>query len=103
MLTFIQNSSRISEPKHLQHEQQLIPEAPIASNKLLDNGGMEEIQATRNWRQLAADLRLYNKARMVPANFLRDLRHLDSTQSREAHKVAVIYVSRDQEVIIPLR
>lgn len=28
----------------------------------------------------------------VPANFPRDLRHLDNTGSREVHKIAVIYV-----------
>ncbi|KAI6202932.1 hypothetical protein M3Y94_00498200 [Aphelenchoides besseyi] len=51
------------------------------------------------WRQFAADLRLFCKARAAEseANFSRDLRHLDQTASREFHKVAVIYVARGQE------
>lgn len=37
-------------------------------------------------------------AKDSPSNFQRDLRHLDSTICREVHKVAVIFVGKDQQV-----
>lgn len=50
------------------------------------------------WRQFVADLQFIEKVRNVSANFYREIRHLDSTFSREVHKVAIIYVGKDQEV-----
>lgn len=54
------------------------------------------------WRSLAADLRLFPGARQIPPGFSREIRHLDHTYSREMHKVAVIYVSKGQEVSLLL-
>lgn len=53
---------------------------------------------TCNWRQFLSDFNLLEKSKEVPANFYRDIRHLDSSMSREVHKVAVIFVGKDQEV-----
>lgn len=50
------------------------------------------------WRQFVADLQFIEKVGNVSANFYREIRHLDSTFSREVHKVAIIYVGKDQEV-----
>lgn len=51
-----------------------------------------------SWRQFASDFRLLDRIRAAPANYQRDVRHLDGTLSREVHKVAVIYVGPGQEV-----
>uniref|UniRef100_A0A1I7Y6R0 Rap-GAP domain-containing protein n=1 Tax=Steinernema glaseri TaxID=37863 RepID=A0A1I7Y6R0_9BILA len=49
------------------------------------------------WRQFASNFQLIQSASNVPSNYIRDLRHLDGTLAREAHKVAVIYVAPGQE------
>ncbi|KAK0424217.1 hypothetical protein QR680_008553 [Steinernema hermaphroditum] len=49
------------------------------------------------WRQFASNFQLIQSAANVPSNYIRDLRHLDGTLAREAHKVAVIYVAPGQE------
>ncbi|CAL2030121.1 unnamed protein product [Caenorhabditis brenneri] len=49
------------------------------------------------WRSLSASLGFVPLVSQVHSNFLRDLKHLDQTASREVHKVAVIYVADTQE------
>ncbi|TKR93306.1 hypothetical protein L596_007789 [Steinernema carpocapsae] len=49
------------------------------------------------WRQFASNFQLIQSASNVPSNFIRELRHLDTTLTREPHKVAVIYVAPGQE------
>lgn len=49
------------------------------------------------WRSLSASLGFVPLVSQVHSNFLRDLKHLDQTSSREVHKVAVIYVADTQE------
>ncbi|CAB3407059.1 unnamed protein product [Caenorhabditis bovis] len=49
------------------------------------------------WRSLAASLGFVPSVSSVHQNFLRDLKHLDSTSSREVHKIAVIYVGEGQD------
>lgn len=49
------------------------------------------------WRSLSASLGFVPLVSQVHTNFLRDLKHLDQTSSREVHKVAVIYVGEGQE------
>jgi len=68
-------------------------------NPLFSNSpsALQGRKITAAWRQFTADFRLFDKAKEAPTNFQRDLRHLDTTLSREVHKVAVIYVGREQE------
>ncbi|ULU09399.1 hypothetical protein L3Y34_014066 [Caenorhabditis briggsae] len=49
------------------------------------------------WRSLSASLGFVPLVSQVHTNFLRDLKHLDQTSSREVHKIAVIYVGDTQE------
>lgn len=49
------------------------------------------------WRSLSASLGFVPLVSQVHQNFLRDLKHLDQTSSREVHKIAVIYVGDTQE------
>ena len=56
-----------------------------------------EINPMRSWRKFAADFQLLKSVHSAPSQFPRELRHLDSTLSREVHKVAVIYVGEGQE------
>ncbi|EFP01014.1 hypothetical protein CRE_20789 [Caenorhabditis remanei] len=49
------------------------------------------------WRSLSASLGFVPLVSQVHTNFLRDLKHLDQTSSREVHKVAVIFVGDTQD------
>uniref|UniRef100_A0A1I7UD55 Rap-GAP domain-containing protein n=1 Tax=Caenorhabditis tropicalis TaxID=1561998 RepID=A0A1I7UD55_9PELO len=49
------------------------------------------------WRSLSASLGFVPLVSQVHTNFLRDLKHLDQTSSREVHKVAVIYATDTQQ------
>ncbi|WKX92732.1 hypothetical protein Q1695_010622 [Nippostrongylus brasiliensis] len=49
------------------------------------------------WRSFSASLGFVPNVSEVPCNFSRDLKHLDQTNAREVHKVAVIYVADGQE------
>uniref|UniRef100_A0A0N5AMM5 Rap-GAP domain-containing protein n=1 Tax=Syphacia muris TaxID=451379 RepID=A0A0N5AMM5_9BILA len=63
-----------------------------------DNGESSKIdEKFALWRLLAADLHFIDSTKRIPANFARDLKHLDQTSTRELHKIAVIYVAKGQE------
>uniref|UniRef100_A0A0K0G3E3 Probable Rho GTPase-activating protein CG5521 (inferred by orthology to a D. melanogaster protein) n=1 Tax=Strongyloides venezuelensis TaxID=75913 RepID=A0A0K0G3E3_STRVS len=49
------------------------------------------------WRQFVNDIQLIHHTCEIKSNFPRELRHLDTTLSREVHKIAVIYVGKGQE------
>lgn len=80
----------------------------IFLNKNWQNNNINQQQIRENdfikfheecsWRPFLSDFNLLEKSQKVPLNFCRYIRHLDSSMSREVHKVAVIYVGKDQEV-----
>lgn len=92
MLQFIQASNRSPEefpPSDDDEERK--------GNGDKDDG--EEIgdDPDREWRRFLTSTGLLGSAKEGPANFQRDIRHLDSTICREVHKVAVIFVGKDQQ------
>lgn len=88
MMNFIRNSKRSPEKFSIKN----FPETELSF--------LTDFSQKRNvaWRQFVTDLQLIEKVRNVPTNFNREIRHLDTTLSREVHKVAIIYVGKDQEV-----
>ena len=66
----------------------------IAPSKKENKAETNSMQA---WRKFAADFSLIKSTQSAAANFPRELRHLDSTLSREVHKIAVIYVGEGQD------
>uniref|UniRef100_A0A1I7WFX7 Rap-GAP domain-containing protein n=1 Tax=Heterorhabditis bacteriophora TaxID=37862 RepID=A0A1I7WFX7_HETBA len=80
-MMILENSRR--QPQPLKPALKEIPKMP--SPRLLE------------WRSFSASMGFVPSVSDVPANFHRDLKHLDQTCAREVHKVAVIYVGDGQE------
>uniref|UniRef100_A0A915CVG1 Rap-GAP domain-containing protein n=1 Tax=Ditylenchus dipsaci TaxID=166011 RepID=A0A915CVG1_9BILA len=90
-LHFIENSHREPEPLSEEKWKDEMQESAVLDIENKNN------PCSSTWRQFATDFRLLEKTSKVPTSFHRDLKHLDSTLCREVHKVAVIYVAKDQE------
>lgn len=82
MLQFIQNSSR-----------------SLQENDQIENTTyQEDVDNDKySWLQFIASFGMLDMTRNAPNNFQREIRHLDTTTCREVHKVAVIYVGKDQQ------
>lgn len=83
MLQFIQNSSR----------------SPQENDQIENTTYQEDVDNDKySWLQFIASFGMLDMTRNAPNNFQREIRHLDTTTCREVHKVAVIYVGKDQQV-----
>lgn len=99
MLQFIQSSTR--KPEEF-GDDAFVDEEGLGSAVMFgdENGNSNDEYADgqESWHKFIASFGLLSLTRGQSDNFQRELRHLDSAHAREVHKVAVIYVAKDQQV-----
>uniref|UniRef100_A0A183BHY0 Rap-GAP domain-containing protein n=1 Tax=Globodera pallida TaxID=36090 RepID=A0A183BHY0_GLOPA len=109
MLQYIQSSSRcpdqlfgIADGEQLlgKLEKKCHKNVPMRSDDfaLYNDGTLADaVDNADGWCRFVSSFGLLAKVRHAPSNFHREIRHLDLAQCREVHKVAVIYVAKDQQ------
>ncbi|KAL3074845.1 hypothetical protein niasHS_014290 [Heterodera schachtii] len=110
MLQFVQSSNRCPDERLIGQDERHLAEKCRNKNihngtNIGDNDDFGDADAgtsadaveRRGWCRFAASFGLLARLRHAPSNFHREIRHLDLAQCREVHKVAVIYVAKDQQ------
>uniref|UniRef100_A0A183CRF1 Rap-GAP domain-containing protein n=1 Tax=Globodera pallida TaxID=36090 RepID=A0A183CRF1_GLOPA len=109
MLQYIQSSSRCPDQLFgVADDEQLLGKLEKKCHKnvrmrnddfaLYNDGTLADaVENGDGWCRFVSSFGLLAKVRHAPSNFHREIRHLDLAQCREVHKVAVIYVAKDQQ------